>query len=130
MEENSRYLHLVDPFFEAVVRGDIDVITSALTLTEVLNYPIKREDIALAQRYSDILLNTEGLTTLPVSTEIAIEAAALRAKYRLKTPDAVQLATAKSSGATTFLTNDNGFGDLPGLRIVALDRLLPSVSLH
>jgi len=124
IEENPVYLHLVDPFFEAVVRGEIRVVTSALILTEVLSHPIKRKDHLLAQRYSDLLLNTQGLTTMPVSVDIASEAATLRAIHRLKTPDAIQLAAAKLGGATAFLTNDYGFNDIDGLRIIALDRLL------
>jgi len=122
----KRTLSLVRPFFQAVERGDIVVVTSALTLTEVLNHPIKRNDRPLAKLYQDVLLGTEGLTTLTISIDVAIEAATLRAAHRLKTPDAIQLAVSKLSGATAFLTNDNGFGDVPGLRIVTLDRLLPA----
>jgi len=36
IEENPSYLPRVRPFFEAIDRGDIQVVTSVLTLTEVL----------------------------------------------------------------------------------------------
>ena len=34
------------------------------------------------------------------------QAALLRAKYGLRTPDAIQLATAQEAGASSFVTND------------------------
>jgi predicted nucleic acid-binding protein len=41
----------------------------------------------------------------------------------LKTPDAIQLATAKEAGATAFLTNDAGLAGIPGLRFVVLEQV-------
>jgi hypothetical protein len=35
MEKDPTYIPLVHPFFEAVERGEIQVVTSTLTLTEV-----------------------------------------------------------------------------------------------
>ena len=42
IEEHPVYLPLFHPFFEAVDRGDLQVVTSTLTLTEVLAYPYRR----------------------------------------------------------------------------------------
>jgi predicted nucleic acid-binding protein len=75
-----------------VERGDLQVVTSTLTLTEVLVHLYKRGDTALVKHYSQMLLNTRNLETLPVSTEIADEAARLRAAFGLKTPDSIQVA--------------------------------------
>jgi predicted nucleic acid-binding protein len=47
-------------------------------------------------------------------------AAQLRAAYRLRAPDALQLAAALSGRCSTFLTNDRELPDLPGLRIIQL----------
>jgi predicted nucleic acid-binding protein len=126
IERNETYLPLVRPFFQAVERGDIRIVTSALTLTEVLSHPIQRGNDDLVDRYTEILLSSTGLTTVAVSTDIAIEAASMRAAHRLKTPDAIQLATARQSGATAFLTNDNHFDGVAGLEIVTLNGLLLS----
>ena len=73
VEERTAYLPLVDPFFEAMARGDIQVVTSTLTLTEVLVYPYKYGNRSLAQQYSRILLHSRNLKTLTVSPEIATE---------------------------------------------------------
>ena len=126
VEEQPTYLTLVDPFFEAMGRGDIQVVTSTLTLTEVLVYPYKRGDRWVIEQYSQMLLNTRNLETLPVSPQIAIEAARLRAAYGLKTPDSIQMATAKIGGATSFLSNDSRIATIPGLEVILLDTLLAS----
>jgi predicted nucleic acid-binding protein len=78
----------------------------------------------LAGKYSDILRNSRNLTTLPVSPEIAVEAAHIRAAYGSSTPDSIQLATARVCNATAFLTNDFELPMIPGLEVILLDSLL------
>lgn len=41
IEKHPTYLPLLLPFFEAVDHGDIQVVTSTLTLTEVLVHPYR-----------------------------------------------------------------------------------------
>jgi predicted nucleic acid-binding protein len=122
IEEHPTYLRKVRPFFEAVDRGEFRVVTSMVTLLEVLVHPFQRGDADLAQQYRDILLNIEGLLTFPLSQDIAEEAARLRAAYNLRTPDAVQLATTVRAGAS-FLTNDVRLPPLPGVTMLVLDDL-------
>jgi predicted nucleic acid-binding protein len=80
----------------------------------------------LADQYSVILLSHRNLRTLPVSPEIADEAARLRAAYGMKTPDSIQMATAKIGGATSFFSNDTNIAAIPGLDLILFDRLLAS----
>jgi predicted nucleic acid-binding protein len=61
---------------------------------EVLVHPLRNSDDALAQRYRDILRNAAALTLFPVSEAVAEQAAHLRAAHNLRTPDAIQMATA------------------------------------
>ena len=124
IEKNTSYLSLVHPFFEAVERGDIQVVTSTLTLTEVLIHPLRHGNRNLALRYSHILLNANNLKTLSVSPAIATEAAQLRAQYGFKTPDSIQLATAQQANAAFFLTNDDALTRVPGLQTLVLKHLL------
>jgi predicted nucleic acid-binding protein len=123
IEKHPTYLPLLLPFFEALDRGDIQVVTSTLTLTEVLVHPYRDGNRALAEQYFQTLLNARNLRTVPLSPAIAVEAARIRAAYQLKTPDAIQLATAKEGGATAFLTNDAGLAGIPGLRLVVLEQV-------
>ena len=123
MEENPTYLATVRPFFEAMDRGEFSVITSMVTLLEVLVHPFRRGDVDLAQQYRDILLHADHLTTIGLSQDIAEEAARLRARHNLRTPDAIQLATAIHTSASHFLTNDDRYPTVPGVRILVLDML-------
>jgi predicted nucleic acid-binding protein len=71
-----------------------------------------------------MLLNASHVTTVRVSQVIAEEAARLRANYSLRTPDAIQLATAVRSGASSFLTNDSKLPSLTSLNVLILNRLI------
>jgi len=54
---------------------------------------------------------------------IAEVAAALRARHNIRTPDAIQLATAIRAGASWFLTNDAELANLPEIYVVVLKQL-------
>jgi predicted nucleic acid-binding protein len=124
IEQNEAYLELVRAFFRAMSQGEFQVITSTLTLTEVLVHPLRSGNVALANQYRDIILDQENLITLPVSAEIADVAAQLRATQNLRTPDAIQIATAIQAGATFFLTNDARLAAVQNLDVLVLDSLL------
>lgn len=113
IEENQTYLETVRPFFEAMDWGEFSVVTSIITLLEVLVHPFRDGDTALAQQYRDILL----------SQDVAEEAARLRATHNIRTPDAIQMATAIHAGASFFLTNDDRLPALPELTVLVLDEL-------
>src|SRR5258708_22239285 len=101
----------------------IDAISSVITLTEVLNQPISKGRTDLERAYRKILLSGYAFRLLPVSQTIAESAAHLRAHYKLRTPDALHIATAIDSECDGFLTNDNGLKRVTELRIIALDEL-------
>ncbi|MEB3282728.1 MAG: PIN domain-containing protein [Lyngbya sp.] len=48
----------------------------------------------------------------------------LRATYNLRTPDAIQIATALQEGATFFITNDTRLPEIQKLELLILDRLI------
>ena len=85
IEENQTYLNTVKLFFEAMDRGDFTVVTSTVTLLEVLVHPLRGNNPELAKEYRDILLNS-NLTTVDVSATIAEQAARLRAAYNIQYP--------------------------------------------
>jgi predicted nucleic acid-binding protein len=123
IEENPTYLDTLHPFFAAMDRGEFKVVTSIVTLLEVLVHPFRHGDTKLAQQYRDILLNADGLTTIFLTQDIAEEAARLRAVHNIRTPDAIQMAAAIQEGASFLLTNDAGLPSLPELSLLVLDRL-------
>lgn len=124
MERNPAYIDLVRPFFLALQQGLFEAVTSTLTLTEVLVHPYRQGNLSLTYRYSQILLHSHHLTMIAANSEIATEAAQIRAQYRLKTPDAIQVATAKLAGAAALLTNDDDLLPVSAIPILHLDSLL------
>ena len=55
---------------------------------------------------------------MSVTPPIAALAAQLRAQYRLRLPDAIQLATALDMGAAAFVTHDRDFSQVTGMKIL------------
>lgn len=118
------YLELVRPLFQAIDQGKIHAVTSTVTLIEVLVRPLREKDEALAAQYQEILTRAKHLTTLPLSEAVALQAAELRATLNLRTPDAIQVATALIGGADTLITNDKRLRVPPQLTRLTLDELL------
>ena len=123
VEKQPANVELLRPFFLAVQNYEISVVTSTVTLLEVLVHPIRHGDAKLAQRYRDILLDAAGFTIINLNQDIAEEAARLRAFHNIRTPDSIQMATAIKMNATHFLTNDLKLPSLPGLKVLKLDEL-------
>ncbi len=123
IEADATYVPLVDPFFEAVSRRALRVVTSTVTLVEVLSQQLGQGDTALAARYRRILLTSQGVLLQAVSVAIAEEGARLRALRGLRTPDAIQLATARLAGARSCLTNDGALAAVPDIEVLVLNRL-------
>ena len=120
IEEHPDFLPLVAPIFEETARGERELVTSAVTLLEVLVVPYRAGDLALADRYEALLTRSRGLRLVELDRAQLRAAAQLRALYRVRTPDALQLAAALSHGCAAFLTNDRELPEMSGIRIVQL----------
>jgi len=84
-------------------RGD-QLLTSALTLGEVLVKPIEQGDHLLAGKYEHAI-ETASLV-IPFDAKSARIYASLRTDRSLRAPDAIQLACAAAVGVDLFITND------------------------
>ena len=109
VEEREPYATFLTPFFEAVDAGKIRVCTSTITCAEALVVPCRQKDWNLVDQYEELLLDTPSLTIVPFDLDLVGRTADIRAKHGLKTPDAIQWATAVQCGVKFFLTNDRGF---------------------
>jgi predicted nucleic acid-binding protein len=124
IEEHPKYLPLIGPLFNQVDAGTRELVTSALTLLEVLVVPYRAGDLALAERYEAILSRSRGLRMIELDRAQLRTAAQIRAVHGVRTPDSLQLAAAFSERCTVFLTNDRKLPALPGLRVIQLDEFL------
>lgn len=121
IEENPAFLPLVAPIFEEVAAGRREVVTSALTLLEVLVVPYRAGNIALAERYEAHLSRSRGLRIVELDRPQLRSAAQLRARHpSLRTPDALQLAAAVTASCPTFVTNDRDLPAVAGVKVLTL----------
>ncbi|MCY3818746.1 MAG: PIN domain-containing protein [Gammaproteobacteria bacterium] len=85
-------------------REDV-LLTSALTLGEVLVKPLESGNEALARRYEELV--TTGATVVPFDLSVAPRFAAIRQDRSIRAPDAIQLACASLARTDLFITNDD-----------------------
>jgi predicted nucleic acid-binding protein len=111
------------PLWDALDNGAARLVSSELTLLEVLVKPLRDANASLVNLYRDVLLHTHGLTCLPITRAVLEAAANLRSRHGLKTPDAIHAASALSVGCTLFVTNDARFRNVPGLNVSVLSEI-------
>lgn len=121
IEKHKRYINIIRPVFTEIDSGKIEALTSTITLLEVLVHPFKTNNEKLAERYREILLNSENLTTFEILHEVSEISSKLRAEYSIKTPDAIQIAVGILYGADKFLTNDPNLKKVIDIEVLVLD---------
>lgn len=104
LESHGPQYELVNNLRKAMLlRGD-QLLTSTLTLGEVLVKPFERNDEDLAKKYM------EAIATASITIGFDVRAARIYARLRsnrsLRPPDAIQLACAAAAGVDLFITND------------------------
>ena len=104
IEENELYLEKVHNLLQFLDKNGYEVITSTLTLGEILTKPYKDERLDLVERYKEFFSDME---LVELNREIGSLFAEIRATYNIKTPDAVQLASAIYAKAELFVSNDD-----------------------
>ena len=124
IEENPKYLVLVDEVFQRIDTGVMAGVTSVITLTEVLTHPMRHGNQELRESYTRLLLEAAGFSTVPIDAEMASTAAELRARHDLRARDALQLACAIETGSHAFLTNDIRLRQLTEMPVIVLESLL------
>ncbi|MDX2141680.1 MAG: type II toxin-antitoxin system VapC family toxin [Chloroflexota bacterium] len=123
IEKHPQYLNQTRAIFSYVSQGAVAVNTSVMTLTEVLTLPLAKNLQHYVTDYQAMLLNTNGITTISVNVAIARRAAELRARYGLRTPDALHLATAIETRCDAFLTNDHALTRVREITVLVLGNL-------
>jgi len=93
-DSNKPYSDVLDIFFGMNLNMQTQLITSTISLLEVLVIPLRTNNTELADNYKYLLCQSNTFKLFDVDADISYKAAELRAKYRLKTPDAIQIATA------------------------------------
>jgi predicted nucleic acid-binding protein len=124
LEANHRYLALTDSVFSWVERTGHEAVTSTITMTELLVPSYRDYDEHRVDTFYGLLSTYPNLQWIAPDLEMADLAAKLRAVHRLRTPDALQAATAIRAQATGLITNDPVFGRIPEFETAILNQFL------
>ncbi len=122
IEGHSDYQKELTDVFQANDRNEFRFITSTLTLLEVLVHPMRMKKQGLAGQYEKILTSSETIEIVELNARIAKRSAQIRAEHHLKTPDAIQMATALENNAGVFLTNDKDLTKIGGIEVITFSK--------
>ncbi len=124
LEANVRYLALTNHIFSWLEQPGSSSITSTITMTEVLVQPYRALDEQRVDEFFGLLSTYPNLEWIAPDLQIADRAAQIRARHRLKTPDALQAATAVQARATGLITNDPVFERVDEFDTLVLEQLV------
>jgi predicted nucleic acid-binding protein len=98
-------------------RGD-RIVTSAMTLGEVLVKPTKLGQVSLIEQYDRAIRSTADVISF--DAQVAWRYATLRSTHNIRNADAIQLACAAHFGVDLFITNDKQLHklDVPGIGFI------------
>ena len=124
LEDHPVYAPLTEMIFESWEAGSTFGITSIITLLEILVKPKRDRNSDAVRDYKEILTTYPNLRLVNLDPELADRASDLRAKYNLKTPDAIQIAATLQAGGIAFITNDPAFKRVTEIEVLMLNDLI------
>jgi predicted nucleic acid-binding protein len=104
--------------FADIDRGRIQALVTPITVAEIVSGPLKSGKDALAERYRRTITQNPGWHVRDIDSDVAVLAARLRLRHKLKLPDALQLAAALSEGCFALVTHDRDFASVKDLPIL------------
>ena len=116
LEDHPKFGPRFHLLFEEHAKGRMRFAVSTITIAEVLAGPLSVGDETLVRRYRGIL---ESWQVVTLDAEIAESAARVRAAFRLKIADAVQVASALAINADALVTHDRDFSNVRSLRVIS-----------
>ena len=119
LEDHPRLAARFAPVFDAAAKGELSIFVSTITVAEVMAGPFKVGNDILAAQYHEALRGSRNWAIVPVTEEIAILAARIRAIRKLRLPDAIQVATAVATGSVALVTHDIDFSKVREIKIIS-----------
>ncbi|HWE86796.1 MAG TPA: type II toxin-antitoxin system VapC family toxin [Terracidiphilus sp.] len=123
-EDYEPFSSMVDACWQRMMQRGDRLVTSAMTLGELLVKPTQLGAASLIEQYDRTIRSRAQVVNF--DTAVAWRYASLRATHKLRNADAIQLASASHYGVDLFITNDKDLHklDVPGIGFIApLDRV-------
>lgn len=124
LEGRSPYTDISSDILRFVQQGALFGVTSVVSLMELIVKPLRMNQTGVARQYERLLQHFPNFSIIEIDQGIARRAAGLRARYGLRTPDALHLAACISAGATIFVTNDAIFRRIQELQVIYLNDIV------
>jgi predicted nucleic acid-binding protein len=121
IEKHVEYNKLLKNFFKKNLEGEIEIVTSTITLLELLVLPFKQSRKDLIKKYKNIFAESEHIELIDLNNEISEISARIKANSGIRTPDAVQIGTSVYKKADYFLTNDKRLRSVKEIPMIILD---------
>ena len=121
LTHHERYGELCSELLQACADGEIFGLSGHATLAELLVKPLRDNDARTVFQVHEILGEDCGITLVEHNKACFEQAAALRARHKLKWVDALHLATAIHAGAACFVSHDFQFPQMPEIECLTLD---------
>ena len=118
LEDKGELTERVVSLRERMIERNDELLTSALTLGEILVKPMEAGDETLLRRHEQAI--AAAATVVPFDRVAASAFAAVRRDRAIRPPDAIQLACASVAGVDLFITNDQRFSRMvvPGIHFI------------
>jgi predicted nucleic acid-binding protein len=121
IEGTTQLAGLAGVALDELAGGAFTGVTSVLTLMEIAVKPLQMRRPDVAEEYEVLLANYPNLVIAALDRPTARRAAELRAEYRLRPADALQVAACLEQGATAFLSNDRELRRITHLQVWMLE---------
>lgn len=105
LDNDTNFGDKTNKILSALARDNNKFVSSVITCTEYLVIPYRTNNQPLIEAFWELAADC-GMVLYPITKEIALKAADIRAEYGFKTMDSLQLAVACTAGCQLFLTND------------------------
>jgi len=118
-EDYEPFSSIVDACWRRMIQRGDRLVTSAMTLGELLVKPTRLGQASLIEQYDHTIRSRAQVVNF--DSGVAWRYASLRATHRLRNADAIQLACAAHYGVDLFITNDAQLHklDIPGIGFIA-----------
>lgn len=116
-QKNPNYIDFTRKIFSSLASHRRRAVTSLVTLIELLSQTLANKEV---KTLDESFNNTPNLAIIDLNRKIALEAARIRREYKLRLPDAIQLATALDAKAQAFITNDDQLKRFKEVKVIMI----------
>jgi len=127
LDRTQPYFSVAAQILEAVESGYFTAYTGDITVAETLVKPYQTGDIFIVASIKAFFATDDFLSVVSHNADTFDLAAQIRAKYRMKFPDALHYATAIKASCKFLITNDAGFRSSDTLEVILLKDFIEEV---